>query len=57
MAIEARCPKCGSNDIDHPRTYGADMKFLGCRPMCRTCGHEGPATSLEDLTRVWRVAK
>ena len=36
-----RCPKCGSTEVDMPRTYGPAMRLQHCQRLCLSCGHEG----------------
>ena len=54
---EQICPKCGSDDIDHPRHYrpqGSSMAFDGCSAHCRACKHEERFETHQQALEAWR---
>ena len=48
------CPKCGSDAVDHPRTYGPNMRLIRCSSSCNTCGHEAHYPSINQAFDAWR---
>jgi predicted RNA-binding Zn-ribbon protein involved in translation (DUF1610 family) len=54
------CPKCGSENVDVPRTYETrepSPRFVHAQPECLDCGQRGEKyDNISDAFKAWEVA-